>query len=201
MHANGHVSRAILNALIHHIAVFFDQPVRVLSYSGFIGTVFRVTQIGEKDVIQLQITAACIIKGLNRLLIGLDDIIHQMFDIVAVGGVPDIIKGGAEMATAGSGNGNFWPGRCDRCQIAIMVQHRMIIREIQRPVDGGENRAQLHAGKLHTFLTLFQIKAGQATHIVIMPEGPPRLAIGDNRHADRFLHFHKVNNGLILDFR
>ena len=66
-------------------------------------SMFGIAQIGKENIIHLQIAAARIIKGLHRLFIGFDQIIHQQFNIL-IGGVANICDIGSEMTAAGPRN-------------------------------------------------------------------------------------------------
>ena len=61
----------------------FDHRYRVLESLGecAFGAVLRVAQIGEKDVVHLQVAATGVIEGPHRLFIGGGYICCQYFDI------------------------------------------------------------------------------------------------------------------------
>ena len=82
-----------------------------------------------------------------------------------------------------------------------MTKHRMVGREIQFAADDGKDRTKPHASELHALLPLLKVEAVQPAHEVVMPERAARLAISDDRHANGFLHAHKLGDGLIFNVR
>ena len=82
MHGNGHISRTIFYRIVHHRGVAGYKPVRIHSLRMLFGADLWVAQVGEKDIVHLQITTAGIIEGLHRFRVCPGNVGKQCFVIL-----------------------------------------------------------------------------------------------------------------------
>ena len=75
----------------------------------------------------------------------------------------------------------------------------MVLGKAELAADDRANRRDPGAVKLDTLVTRLHLHAVKHPHEIEMPEGAPRLAIGDDLEADIFLHPDQVRYGGVLD--
>ncbi len=199
VHADRHVGRAVLDRLAQHPGIALDQPVGIHPGGDLVGPVLGVAQIGEEDVVHLQVPAPGLVELCHRLPVGRGDVVEQRLRIFLVFRRVNILGRGAEVAARRAGDRDLGRHAGVRRDEPEMVQHRMIVGKIQLAGDCREDRAQLDAGELHALVAFVQVEAGQHPHEIVVPEGPPCLAVGDGLEADVFLHPDDVRNRRVLD--
>ena len=86
----------------------------------------------------------------------------------------------------------------DRGEIAEMIQHGMIGREVDPRGNGRMNRRDLDPVELNAAVPPDELHARQRPHEVEMPEAAPELAVGDRREPHTLLHPDHVLDGLVL---
>ena len=74
MHGDGHVGRDVGNRGIDHAGIDRRQRRRIVAARGDLFAQRRIAQIGEVDLVELQIAAAGIGEGAHHLAIGLAEI-------------------------------------------------------------------------------------------------------------------------------
>src|SRR6185437_2444867 len=152
---------------------------RILSQGFALLTLFRVAEVGEENVIELQVAATDGVIGGHRVLIGLDDVGEENLGIL-VCGRSDIGGIGTEVQTGWAGDGNLRADLGVLLHEAEMTQHGMILREAELAVDDRMKRWQRGAVELHTLTAEFQVHAVEHSHEVEMPVGAASFAVRDN---------------------
>ena len=84
-------------------------------------------------------------------------------------------------------------------QEAEMIQHRMMVREVQ-PADHADGVvAGLHAGELDALVGMKQFAAGEIFEKIKMPPGAAEFAVGGEFQADLRLLVHHLLDLAVLD--
>ena len=100
--------------------------------------------------------------------------------------------------TQGSGN-RFRLNFRNRREVAVVVEHRVIIGEIDPALDSREDRPELEPVKLDPDVALLELQAGKCAHEIEMPERPPEFAVGHGLQTDALLHLDGLTYRLVFD--
>ena len=73
-----------------------------------------------------------------------------------------------------------------------MIQHRMVVGEIELADDADGVMPGLHAGELDALVGVKQFAAGQIAEKIEMPPGAAEFAVGRELQADRGLPVHDL---------
>ena len=200
MHADQHVIGPVGDGVVHHLGVARNQPVRILALGLALFADLRVAQIDKEDIVHLQVAAAGGVECLDGLLVGRGDVGEIGVGIVLVVGDRDVVLGDAEMDGARSGNGDLRGHLGIGGDELVMLEHRMIRREVELAVDhrhigGGGHAMELDAAAFPAL----DIEPVEHAHEIEMPPGPAEFAVGNGHKAGVFLHLNDAANGFVLD--
>ena len=185
---------------MHHLGVAADEPVRVLALRLALLADLGIAEIGEEDVVHLEVPATGRIERIDGLLVGRRDGVEIGFSVVLVFGDGDVLLGDAEMDRARAGDRNL------RRHLRVggdefeMLEHRMVRGEVERPAD--DRHVGLCGGSVELDAATFaldDVEAGEHPHEVEMPPGPAEFAIGHGLEPGGFLHPDDIDDGLVLD--
>ncbi len=198
MHADHHIVRPVLDRLVHHPRIAVDQPIGVLSFFRLGRAVLGIAEVGKENIVHLQVAAAGIVECAHGLGVGGGKVGEQGVGVLIFLRV-DVRLRNPEMAAARTGDRDFRHHVSGASQKAVMLQHRVIVGEVELSRDGREDRTQLHAVELHALVAFFEVQPLQPAHEIIVPERTPDLAVGHDWQPGVLLHAHYGVNSLVLN--
>ncbi len=155
-------------------------------------------EIGPGGVVELQIAAAGVVEGLDRLLIGDRQIVEDRV-AAGIGVLAHRIGLEPEMERRGRRDAHL------RRQLGVLLQelevldHRMV-GEPDLAGDLDRARLGLHALELDAVVELVDLDVVQHPVEVEMPPGAAEFAVGDGFEPDLFLLLDDLDDLAVLDF-
>ena len=158
-----------------------------------------VAQVGEEDVVELEVATTCVVEGLYCFGVGRADVGEEEVG-VGVFRWSDVVGCSPEVTRTRTRDRNLGCSGGDRGQIPEMIQHRVVIGKVDALADFWEVRAKLWPRELHAgaISALHHVQAGETVHEVVVPERSSKLAIGHEPEAERLLHGDDVGDSCVL---
>jgi len=189
MRGDGHVGRPLRDRIVDDPGVDFLQAVGIVAaLAGFLQLFLRA-EIGPHRIVELKVTAAGIVKCLDRLAVGLAEILVERLE-VGIDVLRDRPAAAAKMQHRRRRDRHLrhhMRGLALLLQEAKMVQHRMVAGEIELADHPHRVMPGLDARELDAGLGMKQFAAGQLGEKVEMPPGAAEFAVGREFQADRGL--------------
>ena len=151
MHGDGHVGRDVGDRRVDHAGIDARQRRRILAAIGDLLAQRRIAQIGQIDLVELQIAAAGIGEGAHRLAIGLAEvaieIVHRRIDRFRHG-----VAAVAEMQRRRRRNRQLRRLLGVRFEELEMLDHRMRLVAAELADDAQQDRPRLRAAAANLIL-------------------------------------------------
>ena len=198
MHGDRQVGRPAVERGIDRPGIALLQPVDVVAARARLLQLAVVAEIGPHGVVELQVAAAGIVEGADRLPVSGGRVGEELVDvrIDRLDGV--IAETEVEHARAGDGHLRHQAGM--RLEEPEVLEHRVIVRPAELAGDGDALRLGLHAVELDAVVELDQLAALEMRQEIEMPPGPAELAVGRRLEADLFLPRDDLLDLAVFDF-
>src|SRR6476646_2357359 len=181
MHRLGHIGRDIGQRSVDHAGIDVGKRFRILAAVGDEGAQLGVAEIGEIDLVELEIAAAGVAAGTQRLAVALAEvaieIVHVGIDLDRHGIAPV-----AEMQRRGRGNGHF-RRRLVRGRFGMrgdefeMLDHRMRAVATELADHAQHHGLGLRALELDLALAEIGFDAVELAEEIVVPKGAAKLAV------------------------
>src|SRR5262249_20942546 len=133
-------------------------------------------EISPHGIVELQIAAARVIERLDRLPVGLTEVLEECIE-VGICASADAVFRNPEMQHWRRRNGHFRHDARMRLEIFEMLEHRMM-GEAKLPDDAQPLRLGLDAAELDSLLGFIQLDAVEHAQEIEMPPRAPEFAVG-----------------------
>ncbi len=186
MHGDRHVGRNVGDRRVDHAGVDVRQLFRIVAAVGDQLTQLRIAQIGEVDLVELEIAAAGVGEGVHRLAIAFAEvaveIVHRRIDLDRYR-----VASIAEVQRRRRRDRHLRHRLGVRRDEPEMLDHRVRAVGAERAYHPQHHRLGLRALELDLALAQIGFDAVELAEEVVVPEGAAELAVGDRPQADVFL--------------
>src|SRR5690606_24715047 len=202
--AHAEIVRAALDAVGDQPRVERRQLVRILAQALDALAVYRVAQIGQVGVVELDVTAAVVVEVLDLLVVNARQVFEEAFH-VGVGLLVDAAAPAAEMQHGGRRNADLGheARRHDGLEEVEVLDGNTALRagQFTGDVENGRRQGDLlvAAAELDFVIADGGGDAVQLFQKVDVEEGPPLLTVGDASQAGVLLHLGHFTDGIVLD--
>src|SRR5262245_50837056 len=203
MHRLGHAGGQIGERGGDHTGIDVRQLVRIVAAVGDEGAQLGIAQIGEVDLVELEIAAAGVGEGAQRLAVALAEVAVELGH-VGIDRARHRVAPVAEMQRGGRRNGHL-RRRLVRCRVGVggdeleMIDHRMDAIAAELADDAQHHGLGLRALELDLALAEIGLDAVDPAEEVVVPEGAAKLAVGDRLEADVLLLTDDLRDLAVLD--
>ncbi len=196
MHGDGHVGGLVGQRGVGHLGIDRRQLVGIVAARLRLLALLGIADHRPGGVVELQIAAAGVVEGADRLLPGGSDVGEEGIE-VGIGLLADHLPALAEVERARRRDAHLRRDVAVRLQELEMLDLRMA-GEIDLAVDLDGLALGVHAVELDR-RRLDQIDALQAPEEIEMPPGAAELAVGGELEADLFLLLDDLLDRAVFD--
>ena len=154
-------------------------------------------KIGPHCVVELQVAAAGVVERLDRLLVGLPEIVEETVEI-GIDLLLDAALGQAEMQHRRRRDGHLRHDLGMGLEKLEVLEHG-VVGESDLAHDAQALRLGLHAAELDALVALVQLDAVQHPEEVEVPPGAAKLAVGGERKPELLLLLDDLLDLAVLD--
>ena len=186
MHRNGHVGRNVADRGIDHVGIDHGQLIGIIAARRHLRPQRRIAQIGQIDLVELQIAAAGIRERTHHFGVALPEvaveILHRRIDRFRHRVAPV-----AEVQRRGRRDGHLRGDLGVRGYELEMLDHRMTPEGAELVLEPQQDGPRLRPLEQHLALAVIGLDAVEPEQEIGLPGGAAELAIGDGFEPDRLL--------------
>ena len=198
MHRDRHVGGDVRHRRVDHVGIDFRQLVGVVAARGHLLAQFRIAQIGQVDLVDLQIAAAGVGEGAHRLAVaGAEvaiEIVHRRIDRLR-----HRLAAVAEMQRRRRRDRHLRRLFGVRLHELEMLDHRMRDVAAELLVDAQQDRPRLRALELELALADIGLDPVERDQEVGLPRGAAVFAVGDRLQSGLLLLLDQRRDLAVLD--
>ncbi len=201
MRGDRHVGRPLGDRVVDDARVDLLQVVRVVAALARLRQFLLRAEVGPHGVVELQVAAAGVVERLDRLAVGLAEILEERVE-VGIDLFRDRLAAAAEMQHRRRRDRHL---RRSPARVALllqeleMLQHRMVVRKVELADDADARRAGSGRRRTGCPRRGETVRSRRGAEEIEMPPGAAELAVGRELQADRGLLLHDLFDLAVLD--
>ncbi len=182
----GHVGRDVGNRGVDHARIDLRKLFGVVAAIGDLRAQFRIAEIGEVDLVELQIAAAGVGKGAHRLGVGCPEIAIEIVHD-RINAFRHRVAAIAEMQARRRRDRHLRHHARMRGEKFEMLEHRVAGERAELAGDPQHHRLRVDALELDLALAEIGFDPGQRAQKIVIPEGAAEFAVGRGLEPDVLL--------------
>ena len=197
MHGHDHVGRTAGQRQVGHARVLGGQPVGIVAALFRVRPLLRVANHRPRGVVELQVAAAGVVEGADRLLIGEPDVVEIGVDVRI-----DLLADG--LAALAEMQGRRRRDRHLRRHLGVVLDEaEMVEMRVAGKADLADDAHALglglHPGKGDALAGGIELSAVELFVEIELPPGTPELAVGRELEPDLLLLLDGLLDLAVLD--